>query len=104
VCDLDHDFDDGSGFTAAEWRTARKSHKCGECGRGIPRGSRYRKMVGTYAGDFWSDKFCSRCAKCQDWLLARGHGWVGGSIVSDVRYCVQQELAEKGSIRNGKAD
>ena len=36
-----------------------------------------------------------RYAEAMDWLNGRGHGWEGGTILEDVRYCVEQEMAEK---------
>ena len=81
------------------WFTARKEHRCDECSRCIQPGLRYRKNTGTTEGDFWSLKFCRRCANAMDWLLNRGHGWLQGSIVEDVKHCVAEELATSGSVK-----
>lgn len=41
--------------------TARKQHKCGDCGRTIEPGTQYVKTAGAVYGDFWTWKSCRHC-------------------------------------------
>lgn len=105
MCDLDHGYDAGYGQLYAETqvKAARKAHKCGECARDIKKGQPYRIFVGTFEGDFWQTKMCNRCSKAVKWLAGRGHGWVGNSVLSDVRHCVKQDL-ELAAAGQGGSD
>ena len=50
-----------SDFYDGKVRTARKPHKCGECGGVIQPGEVYNLHAGVWEGDFWSIKNCSDC-------------------------------------------
>lgn len=49
-------------FYSATTVTARKDHKCGDCGRAILEGERYERIAGAAYGDFWAWKSCAHCA------------------------------------------
>jgi hypothetical protein len=49
-------------FQRADWRVARKEHRCDECGRVIRPGERYRVAAGKWGGDFST---CKRCPHCE---------------------------------------
>lgn len=72
-------------FYVAEVRTARKQHKCSECGRLIAEGERYEHVRGKWDGDMGTFKTCPRCLSLREWVKAHvpcfcsGHG----SIVED---------------------
>ena len=42
-------------------RTARKPHRCGECGRIIEPGEKYENAVGKWDGDFCTEITCADC-------------------------------------------
>jgi hypothetical protein len=96
MCDLYHDDGYGVSFADRVVERSRLEHQCSECRRTLPMGSSYVTVSGTYEGDFFATKMCIRCRKASKWLMARGHGWQSGSVLADVRYCVKQELLEKG--------
>lgn len=96
MCDLDHGCDGyGTSFADKVIACSRVPHRCEECSRMIPVGSTYVVTSGIWEGEFYYLKMCNRCRKAARWLMARGHGWIYGSILSDVRHCVEQELLEK---------
>ena len=99
MCDLYEPDGYGVGFEDRVIQKSRKDHWCRECDRRIPVGSIYVVKSGVWEGNFFSFKVCTRCNKAMKWLLKRGHGWEGGSVLSSVRYCVEQELAEHGKVR-----
>jgi hypothetical protein len=43
-------------------QSARKVHRCTECGRSIQPGERYRSQGSKDGGDFYAMKFCQPCA------------------------------------------
>lgn len=98
MCDLYEPDGCGTSFADKVIQKSRKVHVCHECGRDIPKGSSYVIVSGTWEGDFFAMKMCRRCRKASQWLMKRGHGWEGGSVLSSVRYCVEQELAEHGRV------
>lgn len=99
MCDLYDPDGYGVSFADRAVRAARKSHRCDECQREIRVGDSYRHVSGVWEGDFFAMRMCRRCSSAKAWLLGRGHGWTGGSVLADVRSCVQQELAEFGRLR-----
>lgn len=48
-------------FYSATTVTARKEHKCGDCGRKIEPGTQYERTAGAAYGDFWTWKNCLHC-------------------------------------------
>lgn len=99
MCDLYDDGGYGTSFGDKYVNACRVDHYCEECGKHIPVGTSYFVLSGIWEGDFFSMKICPRCQRAKSWLLKRGHGWTAGSILHDVRYCVQHELREKGHAR-----
>jgi hypothetical protein len=92
MCDLEVD---GYGTELRDTQhTARKQHRCEECGRTIKPGDRYGTFTGLYEGDFFMVKHCLRCTKARHWLGKRGHGWEGGQILEWVRICVETDGEE----------
>ena len=58
--------------------TARKAHKCGECGKEILPGSKYEYNVGTWEGNFNTHKTCSICLELRNEFFC--DGWYYGQI------------------------
>lgn len=80
-------YDDGDApsFYSKVQRTARKAHKCDECGREIARGEAYAHVSAKWDGYLGTVKTCSHCAVLQDWLEKECGGYVHHAIVDDVR-------------------
>jgi hypothetical protein len=64
----------------AEQRTARKPHKCTECGRVISKGERYHYASGLAEGRFDTFKMCEHCDAASDWLTEVCNGYIYGDI------------------------
>lgn len=71
-------------FSRYVHRKARKSHRCGECGREIPSGETYRYATGLYDGGFWQAKTCAHCEAATRWLLLVCNGWLYGGVWEDL--------------------
>jgi len=50
--------------------TARKQHKCYDCGRGIEPGQWYMAVGGMCEGEWWNGKICRRCWSMLSWVKA----------------------------------
>ena len=44
-----------------KWPTARKPHRCQDCGRAITPGERYRRTFAVDGGDVWTYIECEHC-------------------------------------------
>jgi hypothetical protein len=56
------DFCEGySEFYSETFPRAAKEHKCCECGKVIPKGSKHLYARGKYEGDFWTERQCMYC-------------------------------------------
>lgn len=64
--------------------TARKEHRCDECGRAIQSGERYRKEAMLNEGDFVVYKTCEHCLQVRRWLGVVCRGWVYGAVEEDL--------------------
>jgi hypothetical protein len=64
VC-LDHDYQDDNVCYRDRVVTARKTHKCCECGTEIPRGARYELAEGK-SDVFWAEKTCLPCREIRE--------------------------------------
>ena len=53
-----------------DWRTARKQHKCCECGASIALGEHYHFAKGKWDGEWYEYKTCERCADLRKTLSA----------------------------------
>lgn len=67
--------------------TARKEHRCAECGRAIRTGERYEKVVGKWDGRMDIFKTCSRCTALRDHLSAHipCFCWSHGNLLDDIK-------------------
>jgi hypothetical protein len=68
VC-IDMDYDEENAFYSALIRTARKEHKCCECGRTIRAGEIYEYVSGKTDGDVWTAKTCAECTAIRKALV-----------------------------------
>lgn len=74
-------------------RTARKVHKCDECGRVIPAGRRYVYRAGVFDRSFDSWSMCVRCAAAEDDLRdASGEAcYWRGDLADHVRESIRHD-------------
>lgn len=89
------DYDPATVYAKTE-PTARKQHKCFECGRGIFPGQRYEKVFGVWDGRVDVFKTCERCVKLREHLAAhvRCFCWAHGNLLEDVRMEIEHLPAE----------
>jgi ribosomal protein S27E len=52
-------------FNSTIYRTARKAHRCEECGRTIEPGERYSRTAAVWEGDFFTNVACLHCARAR---------------------------------------
>lgn len=65
-------------------QTARVAHTCGECGRTIEPGERYRVGGGVCDGEWWTGKMCVHCWAARSWLSVQCNGWLWGGVLEDL--------------------
>jgi len=63
------DYDTPEFYEQSE-RTARKQHKCSECGRPIHSGERYEYVAAKNDGELWQAKTCCRCLAVRNYVQA----------------------------------
>lgn len=77
MCSIDYDY--AVTVLTDQSRTARKDHKCGECGRLIKKGEKYRYI--SFTGDeFGYSKACAHCEQARHWLNKHCGGWKFGGL------------------------
>lgn len=76
---------DAPEFYHKETPTAKKEHKCGECGSTIKVGERYERVYGKWDGDISTFKTCSDCVEVRDTLSEMPcFCWSHGGLSEDV--------------------
>lgn len=60
--------------------TARKEHKCNECGRVIAKGESYHRANALADGRFDTFKLCAHCDAASEWLTVVCNGYIYGDI------------------------
>lgn len=74
--------------------TARKIHKCGECGRDIVPGEKYEYHCGKHEGEFEYYKTCIDCLSVRNTFFCEG--WFYGMVWEHIREHIHE--------MNGKID
>lgn len=75
---------DAPEFYSAQERTARKLHKCCECGHVIQPGERYEHVSAKWEGDVSSVKTCLLCVDLRESLAeAEGGCFLHGGLFED---------------------
>lgn len=46
--------------------TAKKVHYCDECGKAVLPGERYHRAVGTWEGNFFTNRACLHCSAARE--------------------------------------
>jgi hypothetical protein len=83
MCQFDPYDTDSNAFYCAEHRVARKLHICGECGRNIAKGERYRYVSAKSDGRVWTAKTCAHCDVPRQWLETNCNGYIYSSVIED---------------------
>lgn len=86
---------DGPTVSSHKEVTARKSHRCGECGRDIAVGERYHYGFQVYDGSAYSAHTCSHCRVAQQWLIRE----CGGYLIHGTWEDIQEHMTEYPTLR-----
>lgn len=65
-------------------RTARKDHKCSECGRVIAKGESYEYVTGKGDGYIFDAKTCTHCMWARQWLVVQCDGFLYHGVFEDL--------------------
>jgi hypothetical protein len=84
MCRVDY-CDDRALILADEMLTARKDHKCQECGRLIQVGERYSRERGKFDGRMFTHKTCAHCLVAVEWMNDTCGGYVYGEVEEELR-------------------
>lgn len=79
-------FDDGVdivNIVRDSMHVARKQHECGECGRTVTAGEKYRAEAGLLHGSFHFYKTCEHCLIARQWLSDNCDGWLYEGVKED---------------------
>ena len=91
-CTLSGSYDDDDFRTLRQKIfTARKEHKCGECGRAILKGEQYEGYNGVSDGSFYWSKTCLDCLSIRDAFYPFG-GFMFGNVLDSVDDHIIYEL------------
>lgn len=76
---------DPAEFYSASTPTARKEHRCDECGHAISPGEAYERVGAKWEGSVTVFKTCSRCIALRDHLKAHApcFCWAHGNLLDD---------------------
>lgn len=67
-------------FSHQETRTARKVHRCDECGREIAAGELYEHLTGVFDGHWSTFRWCRHCDAAGQWMNHVCGGWMLGNL------------------------
>lgn len=82
-------------------RTARKSHRCCECGGHIPAGRRYLYFSGIHDGTPFSEHMHAECAALWRFVVKEVCGGEGGMMLGGLgEEIAQREMPELGVLRD----
>ena len=83
MCRVDY-CDEFAEEISRETPTARKAHRCGECGRAVEPGERYERIVAKWDGDLTVSKTCSHCVRARRWLERECGGFVYTEVADEL--------------------
>lgn len=71
-------------------RTARKEHRCDECGKRIVAGEKYEVVVGKWDGNLGTFETCEQCRDLRQWTQNNVpcFCWAHGNILEDAKEAV----------------
>ena len=81
---------DSPEFFSETVNTARKAHRCSECGRAIEVGEQYENVAGKWDGDFSTFKTCLRCRAVRLYVIEHVpcFCWTYTDLLNDARETV----------------
>jgi len=82
-CTIEIDINDSPELLSNHTQTARKLHKCTECGRVISIGEKYEKTTGLWSGVWDAFKTCVDCLSLRCVFFPH-NGFVFGEIRGDI--------------------
>lgn len=94
-CDCSIGVEMGPSVARDEIRTARKQHKCCECGNPILPGDKYEYATGRWDGEWSHYKTCVSCKWIRDRYCS--HGFVYGQLFEQIEECARFNLPLTGS-------
>ena len=77
-------YGEGPEFSSERTVTARKPHKCCECGRVIEVGEQYEYVTGVWEGDFCTFKTCRHCIAVRLWLRKVCNSFAYAGLYEDI--------------------
>lgn len=86
---------EGPEFVDTRHVTARKNHKCCECGREIASGETYERTAGKWDSNFYVFKTCEQCEDLRDALVAMGFCPAFGDVRSEHREYIAEYQPQK---------
>lgn len=71
----------------AQMVTARREHRCGECGRKIVPGERYERVAGLSVDGWYHAKTCAHCIDLREYMTAQVpcFCWAHGALLQDAK-------------------
>lgn len=94
-CSIDFDNDNGPEFLHDSYPTARKQHKCCECGKTIAPGEKYLRETGKW-DDIKTFKTCTDCESIRDAYFC-GHAY--RHVLEDLYYDIRESFGEYADSR-----
>lgn len=99
MCRVDFGADPPQVYSVTEY-TARKEHKCNECGRFIKPGEKYQRAFGVYDGCSSTYRTCAHCLVAQAWLIENCDGFVHFEVYEEVvEHAMEYKQIRFGMLR-----
>lgn len=88
-CYCDYEYPE---FFSSYIQTARKEHRCGECGCTIQPGEKYEYVCGKWDGCVSVEKTCERCYDLRKWVSNNipCFCWAYGNVYDDAREAINE--------------
>jgi hypothetical protein len=84
-------------------RTARKAHRCDECGGEVAPGEKYENTFGVWSGDASTWKTCAHCLELRTWVhnSVPCFCWAHGNMLEDARNTINDAYSRAGDEVTG---
>lgn len=101
MCECSYDYDMPA-FYSRTTRTARKRHRCYECGGAILPGEAYERVGAMWDGRVQSIATCARCTDVREFVRAKTDCCIQhGNMLEDLRDAVEHHGWETPGLRFG---
>lgn len=79
-------------FQTTKICTARKEHRCGECGCVVRAGEKYEYTFAKTYGDLWGAKVCLRCLEVRRYVqeMVPCFCWYNGNMLEDAKETIRE--------------